>query len=61
MKISLIVPTLNAQGEIGPLLDNLLSQTRVPDQIIVVDSASDDGTVEEVLPKLIKYYKANNK
>ena len=51
MKISLIVPTLNAQGEIGPLLDNLLSQTRVPDQIIVVDSASDDGTVEEVVAR----------
>lgn len=48
MKISLIIPTLNAQGEIGPLLDNLLVQSRVPDQIIVVDSASDDGTVEEV-------------
>lgn len=47
MKISLIIPTLNAQGEIGPLLDNLLAQSRVPDQIIVVDSASDDGTVEE--------------
>ena len=48
MKISLIIPTLNAQDEIGALLDNLLMQTRVPDQIIVIDSASDDATVEEV-------------
>ncbi len=63
MKISFIIPTLNAQGEIGPLLDNLLAQSRIPDQIIVVDSASDDATVEEVAARpgveLIKINRAD--
>ena len=43
--VSLIVPTLNAGPEIGALLDAILGQTLVPDEIVVVDSSSDDGTV----------------
>lgn len=46
--ISVIIPTLNAESEIGPLLDALLSQGRKPDEILVVDSASDDGTQDIV-------------
>lgn len=46
MSISLVVPTLDAQAEIGELLKRLLSQTCCPDEIIVVDSASSDRTVE---------------
>lgn len=45
-KVSLIIPTLNAEGEIGPLVEALLGQGRVPDEIVVVDSSSEDGTVE---------------
>lgn len=41
---SLIVPTLNAEAEIGGLLEALLAQSRVPDEMVVVDSSSDDGT-----------------
>lgn len=43
--ISLIIPTLNAEGEIGALIEALLGQSRVPNEILVVDSSSDDGTV----------------
>lgn len=46
MSISLVIPTLDAQDEIGELLNRLLSQTCCPDEIIVVDSASSDSTVE---------------
>lgn len=42
--ISLVVPTLNAEREIGALLDNILGQTVVPTEILVVDSSSDDDT-----------------
>lgn len=43
--VSLIIPTLNAEGEIGALIEALLEQSRVPNEILVVDSSSDDGTV----------------
>lgn len=45
-RISLIVPTLNAEHELPVLLDAVMSQTRVPDEILIVDSSSDDKTVE---------------
>ncbi|RSX47235.1 glycosyltransferase [Bifidobacterium castoris] len=47
-KVSVIIPTLNAGTMIGPLLTRLEQQHRVPDEIIVVDSSSDDDTVAEV-------------
>lgn len=45
MKISLVIPTLDAGEEIGNLLKRLLAQTVVPNEILVVDSASTDNTV----------------
>jgi len=44
--ISVIIPTLNAENEIGGLIEKLNSQTCKPDQILVVDSQSTDATVE---------------
>jgi cellulose synthase/poly-beta-1,6-N-acetylglucosamine synthase-like glycosyltransferase len=44
--ISLVIPTLNAEDCIEGLLLKLLSQTRVPDEILVVDSSSMDSTAE---------------
>ena len=46
MSISVIIPTLNAQQELPILLDALHSQKHPIDEIIIVDSASDDKTVE---------------
>lgn len=43
--VSVIIPTLNAASEIKILLDKLTRQTVRADEIIVVDSASDDNTV----------------
>lgn len=46
ISVAAIVPTLNAEYQIGPLLAMLLAQSRKPDEILVVDSSSEDRTVE---------------
>lgn len=45
-RISLIIPTLNAEKYIDKLMGIIFSQTVVLDEIIVIDSESDDKTVE---------------
>ncbi len=42
--VSVVIPTLNAGSEISGLLDSLLGQTTAPDEILVVDSSSEDAT-----------------
>lgn len=46
--VSLIIPTLNAESEIESLLQKLENQTRPIDELVVVDSSSDDGTADIV-------------
>lgn len=46
MHISVIVPTLNAEHEINGLLDALERQSIQPIEILIVDSASEDKTIE---------------
>ena len=47
MKVSVIIPTLNAEKFIGNLLKNLIKvQTLKPNEIIVIDSSSQDKTVK---------------
>jgi glycosyltransferase involved in cell wall biosynthesis len=47
MKVSVVIPTLNAGKEFGRLLDAIASQDfGNPFEIIVVDSGSTDGTIE---------------
>ncbi len=46
--ISVVIPTLNAEGEIGALLGLIESQSIKPREILVVDSSSEDGTAGEV-------------
>jgi hypothetical protein len=48
MKISIIIPVYNRAHLIGETLDSLLSQSQIPDEIIVVDDGSTDGTSEVV-------------
>ena len=45
MKISVIIPTLNAAHVIDSLLNSVSNQTLKADEIIIVDSESDDETV----------------
>lgn len=46
MDISVIIPTLNAEHDIEGLLTVLGRQSIQPIEILVVDSASEDGTIE---------------
>ena len=45
-KLSVIIPTLNAEKELPNLLQALRTQKRMADEIIVVDSKSEDKTVQ---------------
>lgn len=45
MEISVIIPTLNGEKFIKPLIDSLKRQTVSPKEIIIIDSSSDDSTV----------------
>lgn len=46
MKISVVVPVRNEADSIRDLLDSLLSQTLLPDEIVITDGGSSDGTPE---------------
>lgn len=46
MTISIIIPVMNAAHTIAHILKALETQTCKPDEIIVVDSGSDDGTAD---------------
>lgn len=45
MAISLIFTVKNEAGSLPGLLDSILAQTRVPDEIVVVDGGSTDNTL----------------
>jgi rhamnosyltransferase len=45
MKVSVVIPTLNAGPSIGKLISVLQSQDPAPSEIIVIDSSSADNTI----------------
>jgi glycosyltransferase involved in cell wall biosynthesis len=46
LKLSLIIPVYNEEHHIKACLDAVAAQTRMPDEVIVVDNNCTDGTVE---------------
>lgn len=48
MRVSVIATVKNEESSIGRLLESLLSQTRRPDEIVLVDGGSTDRTTEIV-------------
>jgi glycosyltransferase involved in cell wall biosynthesis len=48
MKVAAVIPTYNASAFIEGTLDSAFAQSRQPDEVIVADDASTDGTVEIV-------------
>ena len=46
MLVSVIVPVLNEKDTVRPLIEALFSQTRAPDEVVIADGGSDDGTRE---------------
>jgi glycosyltransferase involved in cell wall biosynthesis len=47
-QISVIATVLNEAGSIQGLLDSLARQTRRPDEVVIVDGGSHDGTLEQL-------------
>ena len=50
-KLSIVIPTLNEASLLPGLLDALQAQTRPPDEVIVADAGSKDGTPELALAR----------
>ena len=48
MKVSLVVPVKNEADSIDRLMASVAGQTRLPDEMILVDGGSEDGTPEIV-------------
>jgi len=46
MRVSVIVPVRDEEHSIRRLLDGLLDQTRLPDEIVITDGGSLDGTTQ---------------
>jgi glycosyltransferase involved in cell wall biosynthesis len=45
MRVSVIITVLNEASSLPDLLDSLASQTRAPDEVVVCDGGSTDGTL----------------
>ena len=48
IKLSLIVTVLNEEKYIGKLIDSISIQTKIPDEIIIVDGGSIGNTVAKI-------------
>lgn len=48
MRVSVVIPTWNRKDLLGECLRSIASQMRAPDEVVVVDDGSTDGTAELV-------------
>lgn len=55
MKISLVIPVKNEAASIAHLLNSIAHQTRLPDEVVIVDGGSSDRT-----PELIEQWMNEN-
>ena len=46
--VALIVTVRNEAATVGPLIDSILGGTRVPDEIVIADGGSTDGTFDRL-------------
>ena len=46
MRVAVVVPNWNGRRWLPGLLDSLAAQTRAPDEVVVVDNGSTDGSLE---------------
>jgi glycosyltransferase involved in cell wall biosynthesis len=60
--VSVVIPCYNASGFIGAALDSILGQSQPPEQVIVVDDGSSDGSAEVVgrYAALVSYLRQDN-
>jgi GT2 family glycosyltransferase len=62
--LSVIIITYNRKNELKECIESIFNQTILPDEIIVIDNNSNDGTEElflsgEISHPIIKYFKLN--
>ncbi|HTG47896.1 MAG TPA: glycosyltransferase [Actinomycetota bacterium] len=48
MKVSVIATVLDADGDVGGFLASIAAQRHAPDEIVIVDGGSTDGTLERL-------------
>jgi cellulose synthase/poly-beta-1,6-N-acetylglucosamine synthase-like glycosyltransferase len=56
VKISLVTTCLNEISNIEKFLNSVISQSKLPDELIIVDGGSSDGTIDSIT-KFKKWYK----
>lgn len=54
MTFSIVIPTKNRPKELATFFDSLLAQTRLPDQVIIIDQSSIDQVIEKDVTILAK-------
>ena len=52
MTFSVVIPTKNRPTELATVIDSLLAQTRLPDQLIIIDQSSPDKVIREKVTPL---------
>ena len=52
--VALIVTVRNEAATVGPLIDSILGGTRVPDEIVIADGGSTDGTFDRLRERAAK-------
>src|SRR5260221_5107339 len=48
MSVTVVIPVRDEAVTIGRTLDDLLAQSRRPDQVVLVDAGSRDGTLDPI-------------
>lgn len=59
-RVSIIIPTYNHQQYLGDAIESALAQTRAPDEIIVIDNGSTDGTPKVAARYPVRYIRQTN-
>ena len=55
MKTSIAMTTYNGMDYLEELLDSIRTQTRIPDEVVIVDDCSTDGTPDFVIDYIERY------
>ena len=51
-KIAIVIPTIGRCDELRKMLQSLAQQTRLPDQVVLVDEAGEGNTLAREFPAL---------